>query len=980
MDPFIRDFEVKEIETEVLESTREINEVLSINSNLENFKVCHLNIRSIQKNFEELEILLEELSHKFEIIALTETWKIENIELYKLNGYNIIYNEGIYNQNDGVVVLIKDNLNFDVEINNIGPIKAIRIKVNFFENTLDILCLYKSPALNDNDFLDHLEHYLESKTFNSHINLILGDININLLVNDNITNEYLNILSEHDFISTINKATRVYDGKGSCLDHIFIKTLPNVLENSIPIILKSNITDHYTTMVQIITNTKVKDQVVNENFIKIIKFKTLKNELKNTFWNEVYEVPDVESATKTFINIILNKIDNHTKLIKNKHKKRKRNPWITCALIKSVEHKNKLHLRMQRYPGNINLQEEYKNYRNILTKLIKKRKREYYKNKIESEKNNSKTLWCTVNEIRKKSNMKTDIKRIYNHSNEITENKKEICNIFNKTYVSMGENMAKLIDRNPQYKENNKRNDRSMFLFPTSVNEVRNTIMELKNKKSPGIDGIRAETLKQIVDYITEPITHIINLCFKNGECPSVFKVSVVKPIYKKGDKLEPTNYRPISLITNFTKIFEKILKTRINSFVNKFKLISTNQYGFREKKSTSDAIACLTQKIYLSVDQSKPSLGIFLDLAKAFDTVSHSMLIETLEIMGIRNLPLQLIQNYLTDRKQCVSIGNEKSVFRSITYGVPQGTILGPLLFILYINNLFQIDTCAQIISYADDTVVYYEDKTWNDLKTKVESDFVGIKKWLDYKLLSINFDKTFFISFTSYSPHLPNFNILNISVNMKKFDILQTDSIKYLGIYIDQHLRWDDHVNKLLQKLRGIIPLFRSLQGICSNEQLLIIYKALVESHLRYGILGWGGVLDKNLCKLEIIQKRILKIIFQKNVTYPSENLFSLSKVMDIRQIFFFALVMVQYSIQKNYISVNRCHLYETRNLQSIKIPRMQKTVGQRCSYYLSPKMFNSLPLFIKKAENKNIFKQHCYKYVLQNNRNMFHTLLSK
>ncbi|KAJ8979456.1 hypothetical protein NQ317_006770 [Molorchus minor] len=239
MDPFIRDFKVKTIRTEELETTDELNKIISVNANYENLKVLHLNIRSIQKNFEELEILLYEISHEIDIILLTETWKIENPELYKLNGYNIIYNDGNYNQNDGVVLLIKEGLHFDYKIDNLGPIKVIRAELKVFEHHVDILCLYKSPALDSNEFLSELEYYLEAKPLNSCINLILGDINIDLLSgNNNITNEYLNLMSEHNFESTINKATRINGETGSCLDHIFIKTTNEIKDNTIPIILK----------------------------------------------------------------------------------------------------------------------------------------------------------------------------------------------------------------------------------------------------------------------------------------------------------------------------------------------------------------------------------------------------------------------------------------------------------------------------------------------------------------------------------------------------------------------------------------------------------------------------------------------------------------------------------------------------------------------------------------------------------------------
>lgn len=366
-----------------------------------------------------------------------------------------------------------------------------------------------------------------------------------------------------------------------------------------------------------------------------------------------------------------------------------------------------------------------------------------------------------------------------------------------------------------------------MFSGLTSEEEVKNCINSLK-KKAPGIDGIRAETIQCITANICKPLSSIlINKIFNSGYCPTAFKVSIVKPIFKKGDKLEIKNYRPISLITNFAKIFEKLLKKRILSYLNKFQLLSDQQIGFRTGKSAQDAISLLTGKIYSSLDKGKPSLGIFIDLAKAFDTVSHPLLLETLKNIGIRNLPLSLLKSYLDDRKQCVQIGLTKSDFQTIKYGVPQGTILGPLLFIIYLNNLFSVETSGNIFSFADDTVIFYESDSWDNLKLEIENDLKKIIHWFNSKLLTINFDKTVFVPFSCYMSTLPNYKELNILLDENQsISILSTSSVKYLGIYIDSHLKWDIHVNKLINKLRSLLYLFNTLKDILNIDQLKTTY----------------------------------------------------------------------------------------------------------------------------------------------------------
>lgn len=961
MDPYIKNFQIETIKTETVANCDEGNQVLKVNNNFSNFKLLHNNIRSINKNFDEFKTYIQQFDFDFECLVLTETWEIPDPELYQINGYNLIYNNGNYNQNDGTVIYVKSDIEFCFDIITLGDNKLIEVKASFQDKKIIILCFYRPPSSCPHEFNKNLKTYLDNHKNNAAYYFFVGDLNIDILKNLDYANDYLNVLHEYGYISAINNFTRCTNTTKSCIDHIFLKTNLN-LEYILPLIIQTTLTDHYIIAVQVILTSNNDINSNNNNHLKVIKqtdFKKLEYCLNQVNWDDVYRAEDTESATTTFLEIIKNNVDICTKNIKIKRNKMKRKSWITNGIINSINTRDRMFQRLLKDPNNKQLAEDYKNYRNFTTKLIKKTKVNYYKNKINENKNNSKNLWETVKDICKQSRQQNKIDYIKNNNGDKIQDPKLIANVFNCNYIGTGKKLASNIKKSSTYKVTKKTLINSIFLKPTNRNEVHTTISLLKNNKSAGIDGLKAEVLKHISHIICEPLAYIINKCMEKGYFPSAFKTSIVIPIFKTGDRMEASNYRPISLITNFAKVFEKIIKVRLNDFLKKFKILSEMQYGFREGKSTQDAILALTSKVYTALDESIPSLAVFIDLAKAFDTVSHAILVETLEQIGIRNCALDLFTSYISDRYQCVKIKNTLSDLEKIEYGVPQGTVLGPILFIIYLNGLFSTQSSGTIITYADDTAIYYSADSWPNLKSMVERDMGNIKDWFDHNLLTINFSKTFYVPFCSNKLNIPDFGPLRLG----DIYIEPTKEIKYLGVKIDSHLKWDAHINYVVRKIRTVLYKFKKLGEVLETKELKVLYYSLVESHLIYGILAWGSAAKTHLKNLEIIQKKILKIIFKKEQTYPSDALFEESGVLDVRQLFYFHCNVKQHNDQ-NYLTKFE-HMYSTRQRgHTYKVPFIKKTIGQKSYTYLGPKLYNSLNI-----EIRNITSIHQFKIKLRN-----------
>lgn len=518
----------------------------------------------------------------------------------------------------------------------------------------------------------------------------------------------------------------------------------------------------------------------------------------------------------------------------------------------------------------------------------------------------------------------------------------------------------------------------SLFLEPINENEVIILISNLKNNCAPGSDGLTTKLIKQIHMYITKPLAHIINNSFKAGKIPHQWKISLVTPIFKAGDHSQLKNYRPISVINNFAKIFEQALKTRLMNFFNKHHVITKSQYGFLKNSNTENAILDFTMNTMKSLDKSTKCLGVFLDLAKAFDTVHHEILLNKLYKCGIRGMALNLLKDYLLHRNQSVKIGEKQSPCANITIGVPQGTVLGPLLFLVYINSISQINGFeGHIICYADDTAILFKGDNWDNVFRTAETSLKKISIWLSNNLLSLNVEKTKFITFSTTISDQPNSTKISIhkpscqnenSCNCSKIE--KVNSIKYLGIILDQHMRWTEHISYVKKKIRQLMHKFYILRDILSRKNLMILYNSLVESILNYCITTWGGTYNKHLYNLQTAQNTILKIILRKNKLFSTETLYDEIKLFNIRQLYTYRTLLWMHSNNDKFSAQRTKRTRSTENTL-LQTPLFKKSHTQRFLLFFGPKLYNLLPPSLRNFKKIKKFKTALKHFMLQNLR---------
>lgn len=609
----------------------------------------------------------------------------------------------------------------------------------------------------------------------------------------------------------------------------------------------------------------------------------------------------------------------------------------------------------------------YKNYRNNLKKIIEKQKYLFYKNKIDNNKNNLKKIYEIISEAtdEKKCNNTKNFEILDDNGASFT-NRKDMANYCNSFFTEIGIKMHDKIATPDVPFQIDYNSQSSMFLKPAHKNEIIGYINSLKNSCAPGYDGVDSRLIKHFHLYLVDPLVHLINTVFRTGVVPSDFKKSIVTPIFKAKDKSKITNFRPISVMSNFAKIFEKCLRDRLMNFLISNNILSKKQFGFCNGLSTTDAIYELTKNITNNLDNGNKCLAVFLDLAKAFDTVPHDALIDVLHLYGVRGSVLRVFESYLSDRNQIVKIQGTHSDPLTVRIGIPQGTVIGPLLFITYINSLTDISIeNGLVISYADDTVVVFRAKSWNDLRDRTEIGISKIRNWLDSFKLSLNVDKTKYIAFSLTAANRPPFS--HISANGFEKEIKEVSSIKYLGIIIDKNLKWKEHVSKITNNIRALIRMFYTLREIMCTKLLICVYRALVESLLTYGITVWGGLYKNSLHQLEVIQKYILKIIFKKGRRYPTQLLFG-DDILCVRSLYVHNICTFIYKRNlKNYID----HSYPTRAnvARHLTVPNSNSNINMRFLNYLGPRIYNLLPGALRAIHNYRKFFTDCKIYISRN-----------
>ena len=955
--------------------------------------ILHVNTRSLNKNVNLLEDLICRIKYQPDVVAITETRLNinSNLDLVSLSGYNL-FNIDSLTQAGGVALYIKSHLSAilrnDIVFHDID-LESIWVEINYNNVKLKNIIIgvvYRHPQSSISGFSDKFSAVLSQISLQNKDVFITGDFNIDSLKvesNEYVCN-YFDMISSHGFANVIELPTRITESSKTSIDHFYHNCPSKVLKSSI---LCSDMSDHLPLLVTI----KNSSLAAKQQCFTIRNYKNLDNndtvflDASLSFDNLKVEFANVNESVNDkflkFTSAITDVLNKHAPLRKlsRKETKLKLKPWITAGIRNSMKTRDKMFKNLCKCSfSNKPLHDKYKKYRNYLTRLKEKSKRNHFWGLLSNAKGDSKKVWQVINDVRKKTKSSLSLPEKLVIGDKIINSERDILNCLNIHFSTIGSHNTKesiSLDKATHFI---KPQLNSIILEPVSEVEVASVISNLNSRKASGADEISVKLIQKLNKIICPVLTSLINESFSSGVYPNCLKMAKVIPVYKGGSREDAGNYRPISLLSNINKVVEKVIYSRLFSFFEKFKIINSCQFGFREGYSTAMAVADFYESVINSNDKGKAVCAVLLDLSKAFDSVNRDILLFKLYKYGIRGTAWSLLHSYLSDREQFIANNNSVSKNVKVEVGVPQGSVLGPLLFLIHINDLAKC-TSLKVLNFADDTLLYSDFESPLCVDKVLNDELKKVTQWLNDNKLKLNCTKTKYLVFSPKSNKFNSLKSMKLCVNSNQ-EIERVKQYKYLGVMLDEKLTWKPHLKLIKSKLSKSLGLLYRNRRYLDKRSLMLIFHSLFCSHLSYGILCWGRCSRSSMQPLQVLLNKAIKCInFKKINTSEKETLsiFHEDRVLTVYDMFKIELGKFMFKYHKGllpcnfknyFMSVSSVHSYSTRtSTANYFLPRKIKSQGLCGLSYLGAKLWSGVPDTIKNRNTLSSFSKSYKKELL-------------
>jgi hypothetical protein len=809
--------------------------------------------------------------------------------------------------------------------------------------------------------------------------VVVGDFNIDSSRQSTELMELECLMIERNLTWALPKGTptRVGNQRNSAIDHILAGTEIGYRTSIVPSTHSDHVTTSLTMEMEVPkANVSSSKQVRKTTPHTINKLNEI---LQNTKWDFLNHNWSPKEKFERFIDVLDHALNAACPFQSQKITQKKCNPWFNEELRKFKKRKQKLLRKTLKNRTDLN-HEAYIQYRRYYNQQVKMAKHQFYEKQFEEADGNGSKTWSIANELLERKQKDSVYPEFFKVKGANINDDECIANEFNVFFRNIGDSLASEIEKSKLgFREHLEKNEKpkSKFIFRQVLEDnIEKIVKKMKGKQSSSFDGMSNKLLKAIIHNLKKPLTKLINLSLESGYIPPTWKRAKIVPLFKTGEKENMGNYRPISLLPTLSKVIEKVVYHQLIGYLESNNILYKQQYGFRQKHTTEDALHKLISVVTKAKHQKKQALSVFIDLKKAFDTVNIPILLDKLKYYGIDNQELAWFHNYLSQRTQGVSYKNISSTLLHTIMGVPQGSILGPLLFLIYINDL-PAGVEFTTLLFADDTTLTLVGPNLLELYEKANNELESASDWFRSNKLSLHPKKTRFLHYFPGKNVIPELQIMKQSIQ-RIGDNENENSFKYVGVHLDENLTFKEHIKYTGNKIMKVSYLINRQKKNVPRKTKKLLYNGLIRPILEYGINIYSSANNSNLKSLKIMQKRIVRTvagakynehttpIFKNLGLLPLDNLIELNKLKLGHKIVHNSLPQ---SISEHYERAVGGITRGTNLLKLVK-PLCKTSLLQRFPMYLIPSTWN---LYLEKNPHPDpklhIFTKTAQKTMLEN-----------